>query len=111
MQVTRDQDWYQIIRITGPSHNLLALRLDGAGDRQPAIERLLMSGEATLIEGDDVQEQVLEGVHEANAQFGTNCKVTAIRFVATDTPSSGVYRTMAKAIVEYIAQERTFVAV
>lgn len=107
MQVTRDRDWYQVVRITGPSHNLLALRLSDAGDQQPAIERVLMSGEASVIEGDDVQKQVLEGVHEANAQFGTNYKVTAIRFVATDTPSSGVYRTMAKAIVEYIAQERT----
>jgi hypothetical protein len=50
----------------------------------------------------------LEGVTEANAQLGTDYQVVAIRFVTTDTPSSNIYRSLAKVIVEQLAQEGTF---
>jgi hypothetical protein len=110
MQFSRDGDWYQVIRITGPSHNLLALKLGELGAPEPIVERLSVSNEAPAIDAEDVQRQVLEGVTEANAQFGTDHQVTAIRFVTTDTPSSSIYRSLAKVIVEQLAQEGTFAA-
>ncbi|MCA6113832.1 hypothetical protein J6524_02660 [Bradyrhizobium sp. WSM 1738] len=92
MQFSRDGDWYQAVRITGPSHNLLALKLGEPSASAPIVERLSVSNEAPVIDADDVQKQVLEGVSEANAQLGTDYRVAAIRFVTTDTPSSTIYR-------------------
>ncbi len=107
MQFSRDGDWYQVVRITGPAHNLLGLRFGEPGGPQPAIERLSVSNGAPIIEADDVQGQVLEGVSEANAQLGTDYQVAAIRFITTDTPSSSTYRSLAKSLVEQLAQEGT----
>ena len=110
MQFSRDGDWYQVIRITGPSHNLLALKLGEPGSPVPIVERLSVSNEAPTIDADDVQRQVLEGVREANAQLGADYQVASIRFVTTDTPSPSIYRSLAKIIVEQVAQEGTFAA-
>jgi hypothetical protein len=108
MQFTRDGDWYQVVRITGPAHNLLGLTFGEPRGSQPAVERLSVSNGTPTIEADDVQRQVLEGVCEANAQLGTGYQVTAIRFVTTDTPSSSTYRSLAKSLVERLAEEGTF---
>lgn len=110
MQFSRDGEWYQVIRITGPSHNLLALKLGEPGASELIQDRLSVSNEAPTIDGDDVQAQVLEGVAEANAQLGTSYEVAAVRFVTTDTPSASIYRSLAKVIVEQVAQEGTFAA-
>lgn len=107
MQFSREGDWYQVIRITGPSHNLLALKVGEIGTSEPEVDRLSVSNEAPMIDAEDVQKQVLEGVEEANTQLGTDYRVTAIRFVATDTPSSSIYSSLAKVIVEQLAQEGT----
>jgi len=107
MQFSRDGDWYQVIRITGPSHNLLAIQLGEPGAAEVVVERLSVSNEAPEIEADDVQRQVLDGVKEANAQLGTRYHVAAIRFVTTDTPSPGVYRSLAKTIVEQLVRQST----
>ena len=108
MQFVRDNDWYQAIRVTGPSHNLLALKLGEPSAPGPSVERLSVSNKAPVIDADEVQRQVLEGVSQANAQLGTNYQIEAIRFVTTDTPSPTIYRFLAKAIVEQIAQGGAF---
>ncbi len=108
MQFSRDGDWYQVIRITGPSHNLLGLKFGEPDSPQPVVERLSVSNEASVIEADDVKRQVLEGLSEANAQLGTEYQVAAIRFVTTDTPSSNIYSSLARILVEQLAQEATF---
>jgi hypothetical protein len=108
MQFSKDGDWLQVIRITGPSHNLLALKfgkIDAAG---LIVERLSVSNEAPVIDAEDVERQVLEGVAEASALLGEHHHVKAIRFVTTDTPSSNIYFSLAKAIVEQLAPEGAF---
>lgn len=108
MQFSRDGDWRQVIRIAGPSHNLLALKMGKLGASGPNVERISVGKEAPVIDADDVLRQVLEGVTEANAQLGRDYQVTAIRFVTTDTPSSTIYRSLAKVIVEQSAKEGMF---
>jgi hypothetical protein len=110
MQFSRDGDWYQVVRITGPSHNLLALQLGESGAPEPIVERLAVGEGATSLDAKDVQRQVVEGVTEANADLGTNFHVAAIRFVTTDTPSSSIYRSLAKVIVEQLKQEGALAA-
>jgi hypothetical protein len=101
MHFSRNGDWYHAHRITGPSHNLLALRFDEANASGPIVEPLSGSNEPPVIAADDVQRQVLAGVAEANLRLGTSYNVAAIRFVATDTPSPKIYNFLAKAIVEH----------
>lgn len=108
MQFSRDGEWYQVVRITGPTHNLLGLKLGGLDSPEPIVEPLSVSHEAPVIDAEDVQRQVLEGVTEANAQLGTDYQVKAIRFVRTDTPSSSIYRSLAKVIVEQVAHKGEF---
>jgi hypothetical protein len=100
MQFSRDDEWYQVVRITGPTHNLLGLKFGEREVSQPIIEAISVDdGEATII-ADTIKQQVLEGVAEANAEARTDYKVVAIRYVVTDTPSSSIYRSLAKALVE-----------
>ena len=110
MQFSKDGEWYQVVRITGPAHNLLALKFGEPGTSVLIVDRLSISNEAATIDGDDVQLQILEGVAEANTQLGTSYVATAIRFVTTDTASPDVYRFLARTIVEHKVQTGTFAA-
>lgn len=106
MQFSRDGEWYQVVRITGPAHNLLALKFGEPHASGLVFDRMSISNEAPTIDDDDVQRQVLEGVAEANAHLGTSHEIAAIRFVTTDTPSPDVYCSLAKTIVEQMAEGR-----
>jgi hypothetical protein len=64
-------------------------------------------GEATIV-AHVVQQQVLEGVAEANAEFGTDYHVAAIRYVVNDTPSSSVYRLLARSLIRHLTQQGAF---
>lgn len=108
MQFSKDGDWLQVIRITGPSHNLLSLKLGEIDAAKPIVERLSVSNEAPVIEAEDVERQVLEGVAQTNALLGKRYQVKAIRFVTTDTPSPNIYCSLAKAILEQLAPEGAF---
>jgi hypothetical protein len=104
MQFSRDREWYQVIRITSPTHNLLGLKFGEREVSQPIIEALSVDdGEATII-ADTVKQQVFEGVAEANAEAETSYKVVAIRYVVTDSPSSSIYRSLAKSLIERLAR-------
>ena len=108
MHFSRDNEWYQISRITGPTHNKLGLKFGEAEGSQPTIEALSVDdGEATIIV-DVVQQQVLQGVAEANAEFGTDYHVAAIRYVVNDTPSSSVYRILARYLIRHLTQQGAF---
>jgi hypothetical protein len=108
MHFSRDNDWYQVSRITGPTHNKLGLKFGEGEDSQPTIEALSVDhGEATIV-ADVVQQQVLEGVAEANAEFGTDYHVAAIRYVVNDTPPSSVYRILARYLIGHLTQQDAF---
>lgn len=102
MQFSRDHDWYQVIRITGPEHNLLGVKLTTSAYVDPIIEPLLIGTGKVLVSAEEVKQQVLDGIADANERLGTNYHVSAIRFVASDTPSSVTYRRLASILVERI---------
>jgi CBS domain-containing protein len=99
MQFSLDGEWEQVVRITGPAHNLLGLRI-GRASSEPAIETLGGDEDAGVISRDDVVRQVLQGVADANLEAGSGYGVEAIRYVVTDTPSPTVYRFLAKALID-----------
>jgi hypothetical protein len=108
MNFSRNGDWYQVSRITGPSHNFLGLKFGESSASPPVVEFSSVGTGAEEIEADDVQRQVLEGLYEANAQLGTAYHIAAIRFVTTDTPSLSIYRSLTRSLIEWLARENAF---
>lgn len=102
MHFSRTGRWLTVVRTTGPTHNLLSLNLiEGLQEARAEIETLDPIGSsAPLIERNDVLTQVIEGVSDANRQFGTKYRVGQIRFVPNDSPPVETYRALAHAIVE-----------
>lgn len=107
MRFFRDGEWHQVARITGPTHNLLGLKLGGSGEAVPAVEALTHRGEGGALDSEQVVRQVLDGVSEVNAQLNTAYSVRAVRYVTSDTASKEVYRLLAKVLIEHVHRSDT----
>lgn len=99
MQVIKDGDLYKIARITGPTHNLLALRFGAPTGPTPRVEALDSRSGARL-DRDAVRGEVEKGVADANQRLGTSYRVDLIQFVPDDTPPETAYRGLAERITE-----------
>lgn len=103
MQFSRSGDAVQVVRITGPAHNLLRLEL-GATPGSIQVQNLDRSGPA-LLQASEVEREVMNGVADANAALGTSIVVHGICYVSSDTPPVAIYRDLARALVERFAVE------
>jgi hypothetical protein len=110
MHFSTDGTFYNVARITGPTHNLLGIRFAGRRRREgdPSIEAL-RDVPAPKLAADEVLREVLTGVAEANARNGTVYAVEVVRFVPDDTPPVSIYRVLAAEIVGRLAQGGAFV--
>ncbi len=99
MQVIKDGDLYKIARITGPTHNFLALRFGLTAGPTPRVEALASRSGARL-DGDALGGEVEKGVADANQRLGTSYQVDLIQFVPDDTPPETAYRGLAERITE-----------
>jgi hypothetical protein len=96
----RDGDVTVAVQISGPTHNVLGLRLTEGAVWEPVIEaHEVTPGLPPRLSGSDVRRQVDEGVAEANDELGTGYRAALIRFVQDDSPSPNLYREMARRIV------------
>ena len=113
MQFIYDGEYYKVIRVSGPSHNLLALSFgDSRNDSQLDIEVLQIDDKKeTTILKNNVREQVLLGINEFNKDFGTDYKVKKIQFITSDTPSGTIYKDLAKELVKQIEDKGEFKSV
>jgi hypothetical protein len=110
MQFIQDNEWYKVVRITGPAHNLLGLAFGNETDDQVTVEPLpIKNDQISRISAEEVRQHVLHGVMEANQSLGTQYQVKKIQFVPADTPPPDIYRTLAKTIVERLANKKAFV--
>jgi hypothetical protein len=109
MQFLQENDWYKVIRITGPAHNLLGLSFANEAEDQVVVQPLpVKDGQITRISAEPVRQHVLAGVADANFSLGTYYRVGKIQFVPTDTPPMDIYRSLAKSIVERLARKEAF---
>jgi hypothetical protein len=100
MHFHRDGDVTVAVQISGPTHNMLGLRLTQGTVWDPVVEaHEVTPGLPPRLLGRDIQRQVGEGVAEANDALGTDYRVALIRFVQDDSPSPSLYREMARRIV------------
>lgn len=110
MQYYKYSDWHEVIRVTGPSHNLLGLKIgDEADDGVLSVEAMPKQDAATPQFETALQEEVMAGVQEANAEFATDFRVNGIRYVGTDTLDLPTYRYLAKLLIERVAKQGDFV--
>ncbi len=99
MQVTRRGDLYKVARITGPTHNYLAIKFGKPSGQAPEIVALRDDVKVRL-DATKVRDEVSKGVAEANQRLGTSYEVALIQFVPDDSPPEAGYRELAVKITE-----------
>jgi hypothetical protein len=108
MQVKQEGEWLTVMRVTGPHHNLLSLRLEQSGGsalQMPLIEVVDEGPVSGGIAEADVLEEVRIGAAAANERLGTSYRVRGIRFFRGDTPPIKIYRMLAERLVHAAAEE------
>lgn len=106
MHVQQRDGLFVVSRITGPTHNRLALRLaQGTAQMDLHVEVLPPVGECRHHNGltaDETLPAILEGISEANRELGTDYVATYAEIVENDTRQSGVYAYLARHIVRTV---------
>ena len=111
MQFVRIGEFVAVSRITGPSHNLLQLRLsEGRTSDRPTCERLPAQEACRHAPLDEpaLVRAVQEGINEANNELGTSYSASHIRYVANDTKPEAVYAYLALSIVKQLVSGSEF---
>lgn len=103
MRFIKKNDIYEVIRITGPSHNLLGLVLTDNDINIEDINVITLpkkNGDLIGLNILDVKYQVLIGLNEINLQLNTKYNIACIYFIESDTPNLETYK--------YLTQELIF---
>jgi hypothetical protein len=103
MHFRHDGSKHAVTRITGPSHNYLAITFTTENQsREPQVIELPPRGdcEHRSLDHARVLAAVFAGVAEGNREFSASFAVESLQYVANDTGPEEVYRPLARAIVE-----------
>ena len=101
-RVIKDGDLYVASHITGPTHNLLRLRITNETAASMTVRVLPPIGQCSHggpITAADVRPWIEVGVDHANRDLGTSYWVDYAEIVANDTPQLEVYHPLARIIV------------
>jgi hypothetical protein len=103
MQFVKLGDFFAAVRITGPSHNLLQIRLSSSEQEQIVCERLPATGDCrhAPLDEEEIVRAVQEGVAAANQELGSRYVISHIKYVENDTRPEAVYGVMAKRILQH----------
>lgn len=99
VHVRKDGDFYKASRITGPTHNFLAIKF---GDSNINIERLEphnSDSTAVALDPETIKQEVLRGIERANKRLGTAYRAAIVQFVPDDSPPVSIYSLLAEEIV------------
>lgn len=112
MQFIQDGELYKVVKITGPTHNLLGLAFGGQQNDEVVVDILSLEDEASrqqqTLDSAEIEAQVFEGVNTANAEFGTQYCVKRIQYVSTDSPPAETYKELAASLVQRLVQNEPF---
>jgi hypothetical protein len=109
MQFIKRGDCLTVVRITGPSHNILGLELRSDSTHSSiTVASLKESTRPNSLSPEDVKKNVLLGVAEANHQLGTAYFVKRIEFIPDDSPPAKIYYALAKSIIERLVANEPF---
>jgi hypothetical protein len=110
MQYIQSGEYLGVVRITGPTHNLLQVRLQRAVQGTPVCERLPPVGPAVrkALSESAIMASVLAGVALANERRGSGYAVTHIRYMPDDSGPESMYCELACGIVEHLVSGGAF---
>ena len=112
MQYIRREKLLTVVRITGPSHNLLGLELINEPQADVKIEGLedkeMQTLNATIFDADIIKREVIAGISEANTEYNTSYSVSHIQYVKSDSPPVTTYKFLAYSIVKRLASSENF---
>jgi hypothetical protein len=109
MNFSEHGDFCRVVRITGPTHNLLGISFSKGTRRAPAVHDLDRNKiSQPRLAPDDVSRAVLAGIADANATFGLGLHASEIEFVGSDSPPADIYRFLAFELVRHFREQRKF---
>ena len=111
MQFIKDNDLYKVARITGPSHNFLAIRLSKTKCVTKVIELAIKPGEVKKLDNQKVLAEVLHGLDEINQQLGKEYYISEVQFIPSDTESSSTYSLLVAQLIQRIDSNDEFIQV
>ena len=111
MQFVKDNDLYKVARITGPTHNFLAIRLSEKKCATLVTALPIKHGDIQKLDGQVILSQVLKGLESVNLELDKEYFLAEIQFVPSDTESSSVYEFLAGEIIKRIDSGGEFVMV
>lgn len=111
MQFVKDNDLYKVARLTGPTHNLLAVRLSVAKCRTEVTALPVRPGDLKRLDGQKILSQVLAGLDSVNTELGKEYFLSEVQYVPSDTESPFVYKFLIRALVTRIDAGGKFVVI
>lgn len=111
MQFIKDNEVYKVARVTGPTHNFLAIRLSEEKCPTKVTALSIKQGDAERLDGQAVLSQVLNGLDAVNLELGKEYFVSEVQFVPSDSESSSVYNFLIKELIKRIDSKGNFVVV
>jgi hypothetical protein len=118
MQFIDNDPLYKLVRITGPTHNLLGLQISRAAIAgEPEVEALDQASGAPAgvdavggrggLDGREVAAQVRLGVEQACTELQRTYHVDKIQYLSTDSPPVTIYRQLAAELIRRVHAARS----
>jgi hypothetical protein len=111
MQYIKDKDIYKVARITGPTHNLLAIRLSNERCSTQVTSLPIKRGDVERLDEHEVLTQVLAGLDEINKVLDKEYFISEVQFVPSDTGPVSIYEFLVKELIMRINSKGEFVLV
>lgn len=106
MQYIYDDGIYKVVRITGPKHNFLGIKLANAETKIKITTLPIKDYETSKIDADDVLNQVNEGLIVINEHLGKKYYLSEVQFIPSDTMPSDVYKFLIQELIVKIDQNK-----
>ena len=103
MKLTKANNIYKIVRITGSYYNILGVCFTQK-DNEPLkiIEQDLKNTEIIKTSRSEIQSQVVSGLTLVNQYLNTNYRVSKIYYVPVDNPSNSVYEFLIQEFIKHL---------
>lgn len=107
----KGDDLYKVARITGPTHNFLAIRLSEKKCVGQVTPLPIKQGDVERLGGEKVLAQVLNGLDQVNQELGKEYFVSEVQFVPSDTEPASIYGFLVRELIKRIDSNGEFVVV
>lgn len=107
MQFVNNAPVYKLVRVTGPTHNLLILRLSSRAITGPVRVDVLdeLQNCSNPIDAHEILQKVLLAVRDWESESGKTYFLEEIQYLASDSRPVDVYYEMTKEILKRIEMQ------